>query len=299
MADLKLTIELHSYPNMIRVILLIFFLSGVSAFARDLSSPPISKLPSLRGAAIDFGLEQLPSALWPTFVVLEDSEGLSAKTGARGILIRVVGDELLVDFGRDGLMTIDPRRTNFLEAIKQAISDHEEKDFPNLALQIGNKLMRFDRGENSGAIRFKHVEEKVLYILLYVDQYSPDLAQELLDFGAAYADLEDRFPELIVVIMPNDRTFYDFAATTGYGVPMITPHVRRGYINSLAHRVSDYPAFVACDANGKVITKSKEGLSWKHLSQELETLLSPIGIDWSAPYIRQRSSNTRAASWLR
>lgn len=273
------------------------FLLAAPAFAEKQNSPSIEALPAFQGAGVEFSLEQIPSALWPTFIELQDASGLTVKEGARGTLIRVVGDELVVDFGRMGMATIDFRQTNFLEEITKRLSGAEEKDFPNLALQIGNKLLRFDRGKESGAIRFEHVENKILYILLYVDQYQPDLAQDLLDFGVAYTDLEELFPELILILMPNDRTFYDFGATTSYSVPMITPFVRKGYIASLAHGISQYPAFVACDANGKVLGRSHDGLQWNRLAKELEALLKPIGIQWTAPYIQHRNSNTRAAWW--
>ena len=277
--------------------LFILFLSSIPALAQETGTAAIGDLPSLEGARNDFKLEQLPSNLWPTHVILQENEGLAIKAGARGTLLRVVKDNLLIDFGRHGVMLLDPRRTNFYEVITTSIINNKEKDFPNLAQQIGNKLLRFDQGDESGAIRFELIENKVLYILLYVDQYRPDLAQELLDFGAAYADLEAHFPELIVVLMPKDKTFYDFGATTGYSVPMITPHVRKGYINSLSHGVSEYPAFVLCDANGKVVGKSNNVPEWDGLAQELQTLLMRLGIEWEVPQMKHHKSKKQTPSW--
>ena len=255
-------------------LLLAFALSNIQA--TSISS--LETLPALQGAGTQFNLEQLPSSLWPHFVSVKDAEALSIKEGSRGTLIRVVEDQLLVDFGRNGLLLLDADRTDFLQHITDRISGSEDKEFPNLAMQIGNKLIRFDLGTKSGAIRFEKIEHKTLYVLLYLDQYSPDLAQDLLDFGAAYTSLEQQFPGIIAVLMPEDRKFYDFAATTGYQVPMITPHVRKGYMNSLTHAVDHYPALIISDANGKILAQKQEGIE-----KTLEGLLTPIGIDWEAP----------------
>lgn len=283
---------------MIRAISLTLLLIAEIAHGASKSEFAIEELPALEGAGVEFNLEQLPSSLWPTFVLLKDATGLTLNEGSRGTMIRVDGDQLVVDFGRGGVISVAPAQTDFLESVHQRILGGKNKEFSNLALQIGNKLVRFDLGEESGAIRFEKVESTALYVLLYLDQYSPDLAQELLDFGTAYTSLEKDFPGIIVVQMPKDRTFYDFAVTTGYNVPMITPHTRIGYINSLSHDITQYPAFVVCDANGKVLGM-RSGLEWALLAKELEKLLEPIGIPWQAPDIKHRNWNTRLTPWLR
>lgn len=259
---------------------LIIFLGNTSFAKEELNT--LEELPALQGAKIKFELEQLPSGLWPTFIQLKDSRSLAKKVGFRGTLLRIESDQLLVDFGRHGLIKVDPHQTNFFDEIMAHIKNKKVKEFPNLTLQIGNKLMRFDQGEKSGAIRFEEIETKVLYILLYLDRYSPDQAQDLLDFGTVYSYLEKCYSNLIVVLMPNDRTYYDFGATTSYPVPMIAPHMRRGYIDSLAHQIVTYPTLVACDANGKILARSDSTLTLKNLPSALESLLRLIDIDWNS-----------------
>lgn len=250
----------------------LFFVSAgfVIALGEE-HTPVLQKRPGFR-------LEQLPSTLWPVFVQLQDSHRLASKLRFRGSLIRVEGDRLLVDFGRHGLMQVDPHETDFFEQVMAGMKRPDAKEFPNLALQIGNKLMRFDRGNRSGAIRFEEVRGKSLYILLYLDQYSPDQAEALLDFGAAYSDLEDRHPALVLVLMPNDRTYYDFGASSRYAVPMIIPHMRKGYIDGLAHQVETYPTFVACDANGRILERSAPNLRVDNLADALRSVVQRIGM---------------------
>lgn len=266
--------------KMIRYGLFLAVFLGNTSFAKEEALNTLEQLSSLQGAKIEFELEQLPSGLWPTFIQLQDSHSLAKKVGTRGTLLRIESDQLLVDFGRHGIIKVDPHQTNFFDELMAHIKNQKVKEFPNLALQIGNKLMRFDQGEESGAIRFEKIETKLLYILLYLDRYSPDQAQDLLDFGMVYSRLEKCYPNLIVILMPNDRTYYDFGATTSYSVPMIAPHMRRGYIDSLAHNIVTYPTLVACDANGKILARSDSTMTLKNLPSALESLLQLIGIDW-------------------
>lgn len=171
--------------------------------------------------------EQIPSSYWPPYV--ETTETIvnvenEIKADTRGVLLRVEEDQLLVDFGRNGVASIDPIATNFHEEAQKLMSGESKKEFPNFSLQLGNKLMTFGRGERSGPLRFQEVVGTKIYILLYLDTYSPELAQPLIDFGEAYKELKAEWPNIEVVLMPRDRKFYDFGATVGYAVPYITPH---------------------------------------------------------------------------
>ena len=230
--------------------------------------------------------EQIPSSYWPPYV--ETTETIvnvenEIKADTRGVLLRVEEDQLLVDFGRNGVASIDPIATNFHEEAQKLMSGESKKEFPNFSLQLGNKLMTFGRGERSGPLRFQEVVGTKIYILLYLDTYSPELAQPLIDFGEAYKELKAEWPNIEVVLMPRDRKFYDFGATVGYAVPYITPHMRIGYIESLSHGVDTTPALVAVDDNGRILYHSAEPLNWDDLSNSTENLLNELIIPLSKP----------------
>lgn len=244
--------------------------------------------------------EEIPSAFWPTFVettqrIVRDEKEIDADT--RGVLLRVEGNELIVDFGRRGVVDLDPKKTNFFEEVTKLMSGEEEKQFPNFSQQLGNKMMTFGRGKDSGPIRFREALRIRIYILLYLDQYSPSLAPALMEFGQAYEHLKERWPMLEVVLMPRDRTFYDFGATVGYSVPYIAPHMRLGYIDSLNHGADSQPAFVAVDDNGRVLYRNTTALDWEDLPDSLESLVNELGLAWSLPETRKKKAYQRTTHW--
>lgn len=271
---------------------LVLLLLTISSFA--------SAEPLFEGSGTSAQTEQIPSAFWPPFV--ETTEKIvyrekEIKVDTRGVLLRVEEDQLLIDFGRNGVATVDPNATNFYEEVCELMSGASKKEFPNFSLHVANKLMTFGRGKKSGPIRFEEVVGTKLYILLYLDTYSPELAQPLMKFGKAYKDLKAGWPEVEVVLMPRDRKFYDFGATVGYAVPYIAPHMRIGYIKSLTHGVDTPPAFAAVDNNGRMLYRSEAPLALEDLSNSLENLLNELGIPWSKPRLTKRKAYQRTAIW--
>jgi hypothetical protein len=254
----------------------------------------------------DLIIEHIPSAVWPQFIttsrdiVITDESGkeftLSANT--RGVFLRAENNDLLIDFGRNGIQLLNAKSTDFFDRVSALMTGTDTKDFPNLALQIGNKLVTFARGDASGAIRFEEIKPIQVYVLLYLDNYSPDYAQALLDFGLAYKDLKKQFPFIELVLMPRDRKFYDFAFTVGYSVPLITPHVRNAYIDTLKHNALPGPTFVAVDANGRILGRTEKAVEWSKLNKQLEILVNELDLEWRAPRISHRRAYQRTASWL-
>lgn len=265
---------MHSYRAMRKTIVFFIILgtaaSAVIADNRELNSPGVSFIP-----------ENIPSALWPTFV--ETKDDAIFKKSTRGTLIRVENDILIVDFGRKGIIEVAPESTDFYQQVSALMLGETTKEFPNFSLQVGNKMMTFGRGDQSGAIRFEDTQHITLYVLLYLDRYDPSIAKDLMNFGSAYDALKVEHPTIEVVLMPDDREFYNFGFTVGYTIPFIATHMRKGYINSLYHKVDDTPGFVAVDTNGRIMGRSETPLEWDNLAEALEELLEEAGIRWSRP----------------
>jgi hypothetical protein len=257
--------------------------------------------PSLNGSGNDATLEMLPSAYWPQYVtttanIMPDSAPFKEiPQQNRGTLIRIEADTLLVDFGRYGVHAISPQNTDFHQRLGELLSGQSEKEFANFTLQVGNKLMDFGRGKESGAIRFKHIKDTELYVLIYLDTYTPEMAAPLIDFGKAYGDLTQQYPSIRFVLMPKDREFYNFGYTVGYSVPFIAPHMRVGYTNSLSHNPTTFPYIVLVDPNGKTLYQT--GSELDTLIEHVQIALNQIGINWEAPRIGKRP-RARAATWL-
>lgn len=264
----------------------------------------MASTPLIAGSGVSITAEDIPSALWPTFIKLSEDITLPKEAGekrirkgTRATLLRAEGENLVIDFGRNGVAKITAYKTDYYTQVSELMLGKEEKEFPNFSLQVGNKLMTFGRGDESGPIRFEEAQGTELYVLLYLDTYTPDIAQELMDFGLAYDDLKSNWPNIEVVLMPTDKEFYNFGFTVGYSVPFIATHMRLGYIQSLSHEVEETPGFVAIDPNGRSMGSSVTPIEWDMLAKELERLLNELDINWTAPRISHRSAGQRTASW--
>lgn len=243
-------------------------------------------------AGIKTSVEQLPSALWPGQInaiqnIIEGEK--KVPIGSKGILQRCEGNDLVVDFGRHGIVTVHYSQTNFVEELSKLLNGEKVKDFPNLTIQIGNKLMTFGRGDQSGQIHMDEVKATKVFIILYLDIYNPKQALDLYKFGLAYETLKRRYPDITALIMANDGNYYNFGFTIGYKVPFISKHMRKGYINSLYHQPPSYPHLLLADPNGRILYHSEENLSFKNLSKELKNAVRSIGINLRIP--------SRSAQW--
>ncbi|MGB0763460.1 MAG: hypothetical protein ACPGO0_05885, partial [Acidimicrobiales bacterium] len=155
--------------------------------------------------------EDIPSAWWPVHVVtsieLESKEtGKTVKEGSRGTLLRVENDLLVVDFGRFGVRKVSPKKTDFFDQVSHYMMGKETKEFANFALQIGNKLVDFGSGKDSGPIRFDDVKETKLYVLVYVDNYEDDQSEALKGLSAFYEELRADYADILKWFRSSTRS---------------------------------------------------------------------------------------------
>ena len=249
-------------------------------------------------------IQAIPSILWPQYIETEEVvelplNGNTIKKGARGVLQRVEGEALVVDFGRWGIQEIDPLQTNFYEEVLKLMKGETGKDFPNLTIQIGNKLMHFGVDNQPRRIHIAEVKNTKYFLLLYLGDYNEQTASHLYNFGLLYEDLKSLVPELMIAVMPLDRKYYDFGYTVSLPTPFIFPHMRQGYIKSLKHTTSgNYPALVLTDAEGALLYKSQEGFTWDEFQSEIQAAYSTIKTDTTKVFQSESRVRARSASWL-
>lgn len=238
------------------------------------------------GSGVNASLDQIPSAFWPQYVsTLREispslSKGKVIPSGVRGTLQRCEANEIVVDFGRFGITKLKPELTDFYEQMLDLIKGRKKKEYPNLTIQIGNKLMTFDPDQGKpGPIDFEFVRNSGVFVLLYLDTYNVEDAPYLNRLGDAYTSLRAAYPSITGVIMARERSIYDFAFTIGYSIPLIAPHFREGYIKSFAHLPS-YPELIMVDANGRVLYRSGK-VAIDGLVDELELAIQKASFSWT------------------
>lgn len=245
-------------------------------------------------------LRAIPSAFWPKYVEPTEPillDGSTIREGLRGVLLRCEGNELIVDFGRWGIHSIDPNKTNFFENVLALMKGEQNKDFPNLTLQIGNKLMHFGEDNQPKRIHMDAVRDSKYFLLLYLGDYDNNTAEAVYEFGLRHERLKELVPSLTAVVMPVERKFYDFGYTVGLPIPFIFPHMRQGYMKSLYHVSDEFPMLVLTDAEGALFYQSTPGFDVSELPQEVEAAFASIGID-AKPVFRDKKHRSRSASWL-
>ncbi len=231
-------------------------------------------------------IERIPSILWPTYISVDAdtacfSTGEKVPTDVRGVLQRCEGRHLVVDFGRFGVRTISPEKTNFYVQVMDLLKGEARKEHPNLTAQIGNKLMAFGPPHGVGPVKLEQMVDTRLYALVYLGDYTEATASQLMDLGRAYFQLLIQIPQIKCVILPKSKMYYDFAYTVILPVPFIAPYLCAGYIESLTHRTNDATSLVLVDSEGKILGRRDDISTEASLAQELEAALRELGIDWS------------------
>jgi len=230
-------------------------------------------------------VEALPSATWPQYVVnrvpVHTDSGKVISPQNRGTLIRCEGNELLIDFGRYGIIRISPEKTDFYDTLGKLVNGSLSKTYPNLTQQIGNKLIRFDLKKGGQQIPMDLVKNTEVYVLVYLAEITQERVQPLLDLGEAYKDLSAKYPQLTMVLATQNKKAYDFAYTVDYSIPMIIPHMAASYIQCMGHKPSSQTMIVLADPNGHILYKKEiTPQNEKELSSQVVESLNQIGILW-------------------
>ena len=231
-----------------------------------------------------FTAEEIPSPLWPTYVRItteaHEADNNLPKNGTRGVLQRCEGDQLVVDFGRHGVMRVPVENTDFYERAAKLMLGETSKQFPNLVQQIGTKLMRFSTDGEPTHVAFDEAKEKKYFLFVYLGEYEDAEIGAFYEFTQEYSRFVAKNDSLIGCVLPVARKWYDLSFTLGADLPFISTHLRAGYIKGLGHDVTNYPALVLTDANGKILYRSPEDLRWGDLAGQLEPIAATLGIGW-------------------
>lgn len=224
--------------------------------------------------------ESIASKHWPTFVVGKEpivtEANKTVPANYRGTLIRHENGKLIVDFGRHGVHHVNPEQTDFSVNVEMIKNGQLDKEYPNLTYQIGNKLIAFSREIGEQQIRLQEVAQTKVYIFIYLNTFEKEHAESFVRLGEYYLETRKDAPETIAVILTKDRAYYDFAYTVGHPIPLITPHFRKGYINSFDHGIEEENVILACDANGQILFESPRNLEIDNLQPSLEEALAQV-----------------------
>lgn len=196
---------------------------------------------------------------WPFFVRLSEpvtspENGRVIKAGTRAVLIRVEDQEILADFGRNGLIRLPFSKTNILhEAAK--LSRQPRKADGLLSSELFNKFFRISEGRAVGCTRATFGEARyVLFLYTDLGDQSLDSFHHEINGFAARASVES--PELTVAAIPSKTTEEELVKNClrlEVGFPVMYHFLSEGYRRVLSHDIAGLPALVLVDHNGRIL----------------------------------------------
>lgn len=230
-----------------------FYLAGVSASTASPDTVSVQpEKPSLQEVLDD-------SSLWPfrvnirRDVFLAANEKLPVSGAFPGVVVRVEGQKVVVDFGREGIHVLPVERTDFHARALKEVGDafDEEKDLPNFIRYTTNMFMLRDEDGKVRNIPLDQMDKEKQFLIAYLDQRlfeEPERIEGFKEVQTALKKVDTR-----TLTFPTDPTFYFQLKETDLSLVACLLHLVDPMIESLYHQPGDDPLFVMIDAEGKIL----------------------------------------------
>lgn len=208
------------------------------------------------------------SELWPTYVhlnepieVQHEGQPRTLDKGRRAVLTRFEDGKFFVDFGREGIHIIDPRKTDVLAQAQAYASGDEQKTAGLVISHIGNRLFRH-MGEEKGyrQIQAREFLPITRYLFLYVDADSEATTQATPKLREFYQKLRTEHPYAEMPSLPfaEDQAAFDrYLKENPLPWPVMPLYLSLGYRHALHHNPQGLE-LVLTDADFKVLARSSD-----------------------------------------
>lgn len=244
--------------NLLRIKLPTLCVIGVSVF-------------SLLSAGVDY-FEN--SNMWPPKVQLcesikLDNRGKRLPAGRQGVLIRVQmndsgKNELVVDFGSEGVKLLQIEQTDFVERVEKYKNGESTKSHPNWTMMIGRGFLRVEE-DGLRPIKLNEILDYKYMLIIYAEELE---ALELTSFLASLDASQEAIDELSVLVLlfpVNQEHRVEGEAPIrlreqcSFDFYYLYPYLSQSFLASLHHEIEDLrkPIAVLVDVEGKTIASSK------------------------------------------
>ncbi|MEO0794004.1 MAG: hypothetical protein AAFX93_02515 [Verrucomicrobiota bacterium] len=203
---------------------------------------------------------------WPVWVkmkrVIENEDAPDVRIGRRGLVSRVEGEEVILDFGGEGIHRVAISDTDFVEEFDEKVT----KDIRNLrggivGELIGNKLF-LPGVEGRPPTEFTEYFDTRYFLIYYApiaDEQSLVIAQDMERFFAGSA-----YEFVTSVWMPTDEymtirhNVENLDGKLSRRWKAFIPQFAPGYRKYFSHDVPDNePTLVLIDRNGRIVYRAK------------------------------------------
>ncbi|WP_309399572.1 hypothetical protein [Cerasicoccus maritimus] len=202
---------------------------------------------------------ELRSEWWPQFVNLAEPVNLkegdkTLREGRRGVLVRVEGEVVVVDFGRFGVQRLPIASTNFAELFAEESATRKWTDHGLFTKSYGS---RFYHPEGWVQFKQKDIVVKDYFLIAYADLDTVDGRLGMVVFDDNLLgdwSLSKTQPLFIPQnIAPEEaEKLNDQLVELKIQTPTMPSFLADGHVTAFAHKPSDFTA-VLIDKNGRVI----------------------------------------------
>jgi len=217
---------------------------------------------------------------WPYRVALVEpwqpvprAEPLS--TELDGVLIRVEpGGLARIDFGRGGVQRVPVEKTDLLERANRVRLGEEEKSMPNLAYQVGSRLVDATSDTPRG-YPLPDTMTRRGFLCVFADPGAPDFAQ----LATALAPLANH-PDVLTVLFPqgqhDDVALREKLRAQGWNVAFVFDYMSEAYTGTLVDPGTPMPVIQLQTNEGRMVLEGpwKQGFE-KRIAAALAESFAP------------------------
>ena len=229
----------------INILVLTLLILAQSAHGESSAEPTIDQA----------GISMMASKFWPNHALLTRSvalpSGKQLEEGTRAVLIRIAEDGALLDFGRDGIYTIDIDKTDIYKSIQQAQArpDRMHGLFPSRHI---NHFFKWD-GKDFSNLEIEEISADY-YLLAFSDLATENPRQLTHSFNSTTSNLEPNFLRLVICPVNISETDYlDWVKQNDWNGPAMYHYYSKAFRTSFHFPFNDEGVMVVIDANGRII----------------------------------------------
>ena len=215
---------------------------------------------ALSGIELNMSNIEKYSAFWPYNVRLTEAAAVEAGKSSLayfpGVLQRIEDGKAIIDFGRDGIQTVDVEKTDILGNAVKIKNNPETKELSNLVRSMANQFLY--KHKDAGYINYVMERDRSFdsLLLVYCDERFVKNGVVRQFVGQADVKLLDSRCRLIFV--PFSYDFYDFYFLyDDLSWLILKPHLVGAYQYGFCHRTEeeDHLLLVWTDPDGKVLDR--------------------------------------------
>lgn len=201
---------------------------------------------------------QVRSEWWPDRVTVnepveETLNGQTIKPGRLGFVVRLVGDDVLIDFGRYGVIQLPIAQTDFVDRSQELRGVRDWQHLGNWTAQFHTKLMAA-KPTGFQTLPIKVYDDKDYFLIFYLD-HSSDEGQQILSWMRDSKGINELPSNVCLMLIPDEHNTQDYLleliAYEYPGLTLVYP-LAKPYRTILNHQ-PEGAMMTVIDKNGRAI----------------------------------------------